>query len=174
MEPRRLSPVKSGGAGTGSGASPSSSNMAIPAMAPQTAQPSGFSSTENLFSSGGDGTGMEGASSRASSHVAYLRQHYADKKISGEATNLLLSSWRQKSAQSYDSLCKKWIGWCTEQGYDPISGPIEDVVNFLAHLYSEGYQCRSLGTYRSVIASLHTPVDSASIGQHPLVSRLQK
>ena len=40
---------------------------------------------------------------------------------------------------------------------------------FLAHLYSEGYQYRSLEAYRSVIASLHTPVDGASI-----VSRLQK
>ena len=88
--------------------------------------------------------------------------------------NLLLSSWRQKSAQSYDSLCKKWIGWCTERGFDPVSGPIEDVVNFLAHLYSEGYQYRSLGAYRSAIASMHTPVDGASIGQHPLVSRLLK
>ena len=79
-----------------------------------------------------------------------------------------------KSAQSYDSLCKKWISWCTEQGFDPVSGPIEDVVNFLAHLYSEGYQYSSLRAYRSVIASLHIPVDGASIGQHPLVSRLLK
>ena len=118
---------------------------------------------------------MGGASSRdnpTSSHVRYLRQHYADKKISGEAMNIL-SSWRQKSAQSYDSLCKKWINWCTERGFDPVSGPIEDVVSFLAHLYSEGYQYCPLGAYRSAIASLHTPVDSASIGQHPLVSRLQ-
>ena len=122
---------------------------------------------------------MGGTTSRAnsaSSRVAYLRQHYADKRISGEATDLLLSSWRKKSSQSYDSLCKKWIGWCTEQGFDPISGPIEDVVNFLALLHSEGYQYHSLGSYRSAIASrcMHAPVDGVSIGQHLLVSRLLK
>ena len=39
MKPCRLSPVKSGGAGNR--ASPGSSNMAIPAIVPQTAQPSG-------------------------------------------------------------------------------------------------------------------------------------
>ena len=58
------------------------------------------------------------------------RRHYSEK-ISGEATDLLLSSWRQKSSQSYDSLCKKWISWCNERNLDPVSGPIEDVVNFL-------------------------------------------
>ena len=68
------------------------------------------------------------------SRVAYLRQHYSNQRLSGEASDLLLSSWRQKSAQSYDSLCKKWISWCTERDSDPVSGPIEDVVNFLAHM----------------------------------------
>ena len=52
-----------------------------------------------------------------SSRVAYLRQYYSSKNLSTEfeASNLLLSSWRQKSSQSYNSLCKKWIGWCSEQ-----------------------------------------------------------
>ena len=80
----------------------------------------------------------------------------------------------EKSSQSYDSLCKKWIGWCSERQADPVSGPIEDVVNFLAFLYSENYQYRSLNSYRSAIASMHAPVDGVSIGQHPLVTRLLK
>ena len=33
-----------------------------------------------------------------------------------------------------------WSSWCQQRGRDPLSGPIEDVVNFLAGLYSEGYQ----------------------------------
>ena len=57
---------------------------------------------------------------------------------------------------------------------NPVSGPIEDVVNFLAHLFHKGYQYQSLNAYRSSIASMHTPVDGLSIGQHPLVSRLLK
>ena len=116
-----------------------------------------------------------GATSRdnpAPSRVEYLRQHYAHKRISGEATELLLASWRRKSSQSYNSLCKKWISWCTGRGLDPVSGPIEDVVNFLPHLYAEGSQYRSLGSYRLAIASMHALVDGVSVGQHPLVSRL--
>ncbi len=108
------------------------------------------------------------------SRVAYLRQRYSDRQLSDEATGLLLSSWRNKSAQSYDSLCKKWISWCHQRESDPVSGPIEEVVNFLAHLLSEGYQYRSLKAYRSAIASLHAPVEGNSVGQHPLVARLLK
>ena len=104
--------------------------------------------------------------------MAYLRQHYEEQLLSREASDLLLSSWRPKSSQSYDSLCKRWISWCLERGSNPVSGPIEDVVNFLASLYSEGYQYRSLNAYRSAIASMHLPIEGVSIGQHPLVSRL--
>jgi hypothetical protein len=42
-----------------------------------------------------------------------------------------------------------------EGGADPISCPIEKVVNFLADLFSQGYQYRSLNAYRSAISSVH-------------------
>ena len=173
MEPDREGLGESGGAR--SGCRPNSASVAITALVPQTSGATGIIPPENRPSSGGSNGGRAAASSGTTSgRVAYLRQHYASKKLSGEAADLLLSSWRQKSSQSYDSLCKKWIGWCTERQANPVSGPIEDVVNFLAHLFHEGYQYRSLNAYRSAIASMHTPVDGSSIGQHPLVSRLLK
>ena len=147
--------------------------MAIAALVPQTTEPASVKPTEDRPSTSGNNRGSNGSNS-TSSRVAYLRQHYTDKKLSLEASDLLLSSWRQKTSQSYDSLSKKWISWCTERQCDPVSGLIEDMVNFLAHLYKEGYQYRSLNAYRSAIASMHTPIDGVSIGQHPLVSRLFK
>ena len=48
------------------------------------------------------------------------------------------------------------------------------MVNFLAHLFKEGYQYRSLNAYRSAISSVHEKVDGYEVGQHPLVSRLMK
>ena len=172
MEPDREDLGESGEAR--SGCPPNSASVAITAQVPQTSGATGIIPPENRPSSGGSNGGRAVASSSTTSGcVAYLRQHYASKKHSGEAADLLLSSWRQKSSQSYDSLCKKWIGWCTERQANPVSGPIEDV-NFLAHLFHEGYQYQSLNAYRSAIASMHTPVDGLSIGQHPLVSRLLK
>ena len=162
------------GGGANSGSNPTRSNMAITTMVSQTTESTGIMSTEDRPLREGDGGGAKAGACPATSRVAYLRQHYTSQRLSGEAADLLLSSWRQKSTQSYDSLCRKWIRWCTERQSDPVSGPIEDVVNFLAHLHNEGYQYRSLNAYRSAIASMHTPIDGVSIGQHPLVSRLLK
>lgn len=55
-----------------------------------------------------------------------------------------------------------------------ISGPVGEVVNFLAHLFKEGYKYRSLNAYQSAISSVHEKADGYDIGQHPLVSRLLK
>jgi hypothetical protein len=94
--------------------------------------------------------------------------------FSQEGTELLLTWWRQKSSQSYDSLFRKWIICCSGRSSDPVSGPISEVVNCLAHLFKEGYQYRSLNAYRSAISSVHERVDGYEVGQHPLVSRVMK
>ncbi len=107
----------------------------------------------------------------AASRVGYLRDRFRSQKFSEEASELLLASWRQKSAKTYDSLFKKWLGWCSERGVDPISGDIAEVVNFLAHLFQQGYQYRSLN---SAISSVHEKIDGYEVGQHPLVTRLIK
>ena len=104
----------------------------------------------------------------------YLRERFSGQKISKESTELLLASWRQKSAKSHDSLFNKWVCWCNKRNADPVSGPISDVVNFLADLFKQGYEYRSLNAYRSAISSVHTEVEGYSVGQHPLICRVLK
>jgi len=74
-----------------------------------------------------------------------------------------------QSAQSYDSHFRKWAGWCAERGRNSVLGPTSDVANFLAELYSQGYQSSSLNAFRSVISSIHDQVDDVTIGKHPLI-----
>ena len=157
MEPDREGLGKSGGARSGCG--PNSAGVAITALVPQTSGATGIIPPENRPSSGGSNGGRAAASSGTTSgRVAYLRQHYASKKLSGEAADLLLSSWRQKSSQSYDSLCKKWIGWCTERQANPVSGPIEDVVNFLAYTSFVYLCCLAMFTHVYLCLPLFTCV----------------
>ena len=47
-------------------------------------------------------------------------------------------------------------------------------MNFLADLFKQGYQYRSLNSYRSAISSVHEKVDGYEVGKHPLVTRLIK
>ena len=86
---------------------------------------------------------------------------------------LMLNSWRTKTNKSYDSLFRKWHCWCDQQGFDPISGPVTNVVNFLASLHKEGYQYNSVNAYRSAISSVHEKVDGHDVGKHPLVRMLK-
>ena len=104
--------------------------------------------------------------------LAYLRQSYSSRGISAQASDLMLRSWRDKTNSNYGSSFSRWASWCQQRNRDPLAGPIEGVVNFLATLYSEGYQYQSLNAYRSAISCTHQYVDGVSVGSHPTVTRL--
>jgi len=114
----------------------------------------------------------DAAGSAPVDRLAYLRQSYASRGISPQGSDLMLASWRDKTNSNYGSSFSKWASWCQQRGRDPLTGPIEDVVNFLAKLHSEGYKYQSLNAYRSAISSTHEYVDGISVGSHPTVSRL--
>ena len=69
--------------------------------------------------------------------LAYLRQSYSSQGLSSEASDLMLASWRDKTNSNYGSSFAKWAGWCQQRGRNPLSGPVADVVNFLAELFSQ-------------------------------------
>ena len=110
----------------------------------------------------------------STSHMACLWERFTDSHLSEEATQLMPQSWRTKSAQSYDSHFRKWVRWCSERGRNPISGPASDVAIFLAELFEEGHQSRSLNVFRSAISSVHDQVDGVVVGKHPVICRLLK
>ena len=135
---------------------------------------------QNLASSGGSShtSGRTGLHNEprgtAVSGMAHIRESFETRGISSEASALLLASWRPKTQSNYDSLFSKWSRWCSQRNRNPIEGPVEDVANFLAELFKEGYLYRSLNSYRSAISALHSKVDGHSIGQHPLITRMLK
>ena len=106
--------------------------------------------------------------------MAHLRSTFSSQGLSTKASELLLSSWRSKTNKSYNSLCSKWISWCQSRDRNPFEGPVSDVVNFLAELHSQGYQYRSLNSYRSAISSIHSKIEGHPVGEHPLVSKVLK
>ena len=152
---------------------PGGTSLEDTAMVPPSTADANCSTTSDQSRSA-DAEQRSRGSRPSTSHVAYLRERYRGQELSEEATSLMLKSWRTKTNKSYDSLFGKWHSWCCARGSDPFSGPIKEVVNFLAHLHREGYQYRSLNSYRSAISSVHERIDGYSVGQHPLVTRLMK
>ena len=80
------------------------------------------------------------ARSTSTNRVAHLRKSFTSRGFSPQATDLMLASWRDKTSSNYGSSFSRWAGWCQQRGRDPTVGPIEDVINFLADLFSKGYQ----------------------------------
>ena len=112
--------------------------------------------------------------SSSTGHLAIVRNQWRSGGLSEEASIPLASSWRNKTKSTYESLFKRWDSWCQERNQDHIRGPIADIMNFLAGLFEQGYQYRSVNSYRSAISSVHEKVDGEEVGKHPLVSRMIK
>jgi len=101
-----------------------------------------------------------------------LRQRFREKKISDQAVDLILSSWRDKTDANYNSAWKAWESWSSARGIYPFASDISYVLDFLADKYTAGLKYRSLNCYRSALSSVLLPVEGFQVGQHLLVARL--
>ena len=54
---------------------------------------------------------------------------------------------------------RAWSGWCSEWEINSFSSTLENILEFLADLFHEGFKFRTLGVYRSAISSNHETVD---------------
>ena len=108
------------------------------------------------------------------SRLETVRKRHKANGISEEASKLIASGWSKGNNVAYQSAWDKWSSWCHGQQIDPISCEVHFIVNFLAELYKQELQQRSINTIRSAVSMTHSQVEGIPIGQHPLVSRLMK
>ncbi|XP_070564060.1 uncharacterized protein [Ptychodera flava] len=92
--------------------------------------------------------------------------------VSKETAELMSHAWRDGTASSYNSSWRKWSSWCGEQQINPFQTTLGDILNFLTTLYNEGYEYRTINTYRSTISAFHPTIDGFRVGQHPRVKML--
>jgi len=89
--------------------------------------PSSFTSQASSSSANRSGLYNEVRGSRTSC-MAYLRESFTSQGISGEATHLILSSWRSKTKSNYNSLFAKWASWCHQWNRNPTTGCCQLIV----------------------------------------------
>ena len=106
--------------------------------------------------------------------MAHFRPKLAKERFSQKVSDILLSSWRKKTASQYESAWKAWSGWCSEREINPFSTTLENIFEFLADLFHKGFKFRTLGVYRSAISSNHETVDGFAIGKHPMMAKFMK
>ena len=108
------------------------------------------------------------------SHLESLRKCHTAANHSERASELIVSGWSKGTNTAYQSGWNKWASWCGTRKINPISGDVKPFVDFLADLYEQGLQHRSINTIRLAVSMTHAQVDGTPIRQHPLVTRLLK
>ena len=106
--------------------------------------------------------------------MAHFRAKLTKEGFSQKVSDILLSSWKKKTASQYEGAWKAWSGWCSEREINPFSTTLENILEFLADLFYKGFKFRTLGVYRSDISSNHETVDGFVIGKHPMIAKFMK
>ena len=128
---------------------PSGSNMEDTTMVPSPSTTTVRISTSDSIATGccdltNSGGIHNAGGSTAINSLAIIRNQSRSGGLSEGASRLLESSWRSKTKSTYESLFKCWNNWCQERCRDPIRSPVADILNFLAELFEQGFQYRSL------------------------------
>ena len=95
--------------------------------------------------------------------------------LSSEAQDLLDRDVRPGTKAIYDSRWKAFTLYCKDVGYDPVSCPVEIVVNFLTILRRDlGLKYQTICGYRSAISRFHNGFQGTPLGSHNTVKRVTK
>ena len=108
------------------------------------------------------------------SRLESIGRRYQAEGFSPEATNLITAGWSTGTNTVYQSAWRKWCSWCSGEHIDPLSGGVNALANYLAKLFSDGLQHRSINTARSAISMTHSHVEGLPLGKHQAVSRIMR
>ena len=92
--------------------------------------------------------------------------------VSEQTSELLAAGWRRGTQAAYNSCWRQWDSWCNSKQIDPFHTSVERVADFLAELYTKGYEYRTINSYRSAISAFHVEIEGNKIGKHELICQL--
>ena len=103
-----------------------------------------------------------------------FRKILRNKGLPEKVSKILLSSWRSNTAKQYESAWKGWSSWFSKEKLDPFSTTIKHILSYLADLFHQGRQYRTIRVHCSAISSFHIPLEGVVVGQHQLVIKFMK
>ena len=103
-----------------------------------------------------------------------FRESHQAQGVSKQDSDLLSAAWRDGTKSAYNSCWKHWASWCGQQQVDPFCAPMETIANFLSSLFQNGYEYRSINSYRSAISAFHSEIKGQKVGQLQLIKQIMK
>ncbi len=106
--------------------------------------------------------------------LTLIRRSLENQRISTEASDLIISAWRQGTIKQYKPYFERWTSYCRQRKIDPLQAAVADGLNFLASLFQSGSSYSAVNTACNALSSILPMQDNTKFGSHPLVSRLLK
>lgn len=95
--------------------------------------------------------------------------------FSSNIAKFMTSSCKDSTLKQYETFLRRWLIFCQiNEIYDPCKCNIHNVIEFIYELYIQGVSYSGCNTARSALSLILNPLDSISIGAHPLVIRMLK
>ena len=106
--------------------------------------------------------------------LSLIRASLTGRRISEQAQEILLQSWRKGTQKQYETYLQKWLSFCGERHSDPLQPTIDQVIDFLTHLFISGIGYSAMNTARCALSTFVILEGNISVGSHPLVKRFLK
>merc|ERR1712035_258885 len=83
-------------------------------------------------------------------------------------------SWRSSSTKRYDAIWSCFKDFLSRRrlGLDSVS--VNTIIEYIAWLFQEGRQYKTIYVHRSVLSSMFPTMDGHSVGSHPTISRAMR
>jgi len=94
--------------------------------------------------------------------------------ISGDAANIIVSSWKTGTQKQYDTIFTKWRRFCGEREITHTESNLATILDFLLEQFKTGIGASSIGTHRSALSVYLPHIDGFAVGEHPTVKRFVK
>ncbi|XP_052233741.1 uncharacterized protein LOC127846495 isoform X1 [Dreissena polymorpha] len=102
-----------------------------------------------------------------------IRKVLKSHGISKSTRDIILQSWRSSTKKQYDIYLRKWFTYC-KKSTNPIKPHINEVLQFLTQLYTNGLNYSALNTARSALSIFLNICSNINIHENELISRFMK
>ncbi|XP_075781544.1 uncharacterized protein LOC142828046 [Pelodiscus sinensis] len=87
---------------------------------------------------------------------------------------ILLHSRKESTRNTYLAKWQRFSNWCLQNDIQPLSSPLQYVLDYILHLRNSGLALSSLKVHLAAISAFHHPVEGSSLFSHVITKRFLK
>ena len=106
------------------------------------------------------------------SRMDIIRHKFRRQGFLGPLVELLMAGNRTTTHLTYKSAWRVWNSWCVWRGGNPLSVPVNSVIEFLTELFYSKKSYSTINISRSMLYKTLPAIEGYPVGMHPLLKNL--